>query len=266
MRAAWHWFKEASGLAHQGDDPARYPDLSDAPLDVLDYHGLDAIDVGRGPVKTRVVVVSDTHERHAELSLPAGDVLIHCGDFTNFYAGSGAVAAFDAWLGQQPFATRIVVCGNHETSLKHLGPAQLAQRISNAHAVLQDSSHVTPTGLRVYGAPWTPARSFVYRANAFSLDTDAMRDRMQKVTPCDVLVTHVPPLGTLDETAHGNWGCVHVRRAVERVAPRLHVYGHVHDVYNSGVARRGPTVFSNAAQELRWRPQVFDVFHDPPLQ
>jgi len=31
----------------------------------------------------RYVVISDTHNLHQKLTIPSGDVLIHCGDFTN---------------------------------------------------------------------------------------------------------------------------------------------------------------------------------------
>jgi predicted phosphodiesterase len=34
--------------------------------------------------KLRLVVISDTHSKHSEIKeIPLGDVLIHCGDFTN---------------------------------------------------------------------------------------------------------------------------------------------------------------------------------------
>jgi len=32
---------------------------------------------------TRIVAISDTHNQHDEIELPEGDILVHCGDFTN---------------------------------------------------------------------------------------------------------------------------------------------------------------------------------------
>ena len=57
----------------------------------------------------RVVAVSDTHGLHDALGpLPPGDILIHCGDFTD--KGSAAeVASFNRWLGEQPHAVKLVV-------------------------------------------------------------------------------------------------------------------------------------------------------------
>ena len=52
----------------------------------------------RQPGTIRCVVVSDTHGKHAALRVPPGDVLLHCGDFTN--AGRiSEIQEFNRWLG-----------------------------------------------------------------------------------------------------------------------------------------------------------------------
>lgn len=49
-------------------------------------------------------------------------------------------------------------------------------------------------------------------------------------TGVDIMITHGPPLGILDRTNRGeDVGCKHLRRAVERCKPRLHVFGHIHE-------------------------------------
>lgn len=47
----------------------------------------------------------------------------------------------------------------------------------------------------------------------------------------DIMLTHGPPHGILDETVHGhkNVGCEHLRRAVQRCRPQLHCFGHIHE-------------------------------------
>lgn len=46
------------------------------------------------------------------------------------------------------------------------------------------------------------------------------------------MLTHGPPLNILDQAAfNSNVGCGHLRRAVERVKPRLHCFGHIHEGY-----------------------------------
>jgi hypothetical protein len=38
---------------------------------------------GPGPGKLRCVVISDTHGLHRDVAVPKGDLLFHCGDFTD---------------------------------------------------------------------------------------------------------------------------------------------------------------------------------------
>ena len=46
------------------------------------------------------------------------------------------------------------------------------------------------------------------------------------------MLTHGPPLNILDTTMDRlNVGCKHLLRAVERVKPRLHCFGHIHESY-----------------------------------
>jgi hypothetical protein len=52
----------------------------------------------------RLVVVSDTHGLHNRIeSLPAGDILVHAGDFMNSGYDTEDILSFDRWLGEQSF-------------------------------------------------------------------------------------------------------------------------------------------------------------------
>src|ERR1035437_3518182 len=63
----------------------------------------------------RIVVVSDTHGLHNGIEdLPAGDVLVHAGDFMNSGYDPRDVLSFNRWLGEQPFKHRVVCAGNHD--------------------------------------------------------------------------------------------------------------------------------------------------------
>ena len=46
----------------------------------------------------RIVCISDTHGQHAKLSVPAGDVLIHAGDFMAFGDKPKEIVDFNHWL------------------------------------------------------------------------------------------------------------------------------------------------------------------------
>ena len=63
----------------------------------------------------RIVLISDTHGLHDRVpQLPQGDILLHAGDFMNAGYDLREVVSFNRWLGEQPFAHRIVCGGNHD--------------------------------------------------------------------------------------------------------------------------------------------------------
>lgn len=65
-------------------------------------------------------------------------------------------------------------------------------------------------------------------------------------TDTDVLITHVPPYGTLDRNSRArHCGCRALAPRVERIAPRLHCFGHIHA--SSGVLVEPKTTFLNAS-------------------
>ena len=79
------------------------------------------------PGTVRVVCVSDTHLAEAELDVPCGDVLVHCGDWDWLGHWKGPrsrrdLAAFGAWLRAQPCTHKVVVAGNHDAICERLGP------------------------------------------------------------------------------------------------------------------------------------------------
>ena len=59
---------------------------------------------------------------------------------------------------------------------------------------------------------------------------EAKQNRQIAAEPgIDVMITHGPPAGILDTTAHGDVGCDHLLRAVGRTKPKLHCFGHIHE-------------------------------------
>jgi 3',5'-cyclic AMP phosphodiesterase CpdA len=64
----------------------------------------------------RIVCISDTHHRYAELRLLPGDVLVYAGD----YSMRGHVTETDAfltWFADQPHRHKVVIAGNHNFSV-----------------------------------------------------------------------------------------------------------------------------------------------------
>ena len=199
----------------------------------------------------RIVCVSDTHGRHDALDVPEGDLLVHAGDAT--MAGKPEeIERFDAWLGRLPHPAKIVIAGNHDRLFEER-PEEARRRITRA-TYLEDAE-ATVEGLRVWGSPWQPW----FLSWAFNLRRGAPLRAKWDLIPegIDVLVTHGPPSGVRDRVkgfaaglslalAHGpHVGCEELRKAVERVRPRLHVFGHIHEGY--GREEHDGTVFVNAS-------------------
>jgi Icc-related predicted phosphoesterase len=176
----------------------------------------------------RVVCISDTHGFHHHLNLPPGDILIHAGDLLPDENQAEALADLNDWLGTLPYKHRVVIAGNHDL-LFASNPAQARKLLTNA--VYLENSGVELLGLKFWGCPVTP----VIKEMAFAVDRGAASRTYWDEVPAgtDVLITHGPPFHVLDTNGpvSSHLGCSEITRAVLRVKPRLHVFGHVHGGY-----------------------------------
>ncbi len=195
----------------------------------------------------RIVCLSDTHSQHENIEVPEGDLLIHAGDLTR--RGTFAeVVEFARWLRSRPHRHKIVIAGNHDF-LFESDPARARALLEEVH-YLEDSG-VELDGIFIWGSPWQP-RFFDW---AFNLDRGApLKAKWDLIPPrTHLLITHGPPKGILDRTFRGEHvGCEELSLAVERIAPRLHVFGHIHE--QAGVHSTARTLFVNACNcDLSYR-------------
>ncbi len=205
----------------------------------------------------RIVVISDTHGKHLELPDLQGDVLIHCGDFCDgFKIDPTDLERVDQWFGQLPFQKIIVIGGNHDFV------AQRKQRenkivFENATYLVDDALRFQ--GVNFYGSPWLPALD----GWAYYMSNDQRKEKWNLIPDdTDILITHTPPFGILDQTRSGqSVGCSHLRARIEELAPKLHCFGHIHASY--GVHQTKLTTFYNASAvnsnfEIGNPPLVFE--------
>lgn len=195
----------------------------------------------------RLVCISDTHGVVYK-TLPMGDVLVHAGDFSRMSVPS-EIDDFAKWLASQPHPHKVVIAGNHDVPFEtNPGDAQQRLLVDPTIRYLQDSG-IEVDGVKFWGSPWQP-RFYDW---AFNLDRGEPLDRKWQLIPkdTDVLITHGPPWGTLDECPHFRWrqvtekvGCRSLAKHVARVKPALHVFGHIHE--SAGVEEREGTLFINA--------------------
>jgi predicted phosphohydrolase len=191
----------------------------------------------------RVVCISDTHLIHqmVNLKVPDGDILIHAGDGTND-GTLGEVVEFVRWLGGFPHKHKILIAGNHDW-LFQKESARAKALLPASITYLQDSAAKIER-LKIYGSPWQPA----FMGWAFNLPRGRpMRKKWKRIPDdTDILITHGPPAGILDQAYGGeSVGCADLRETIDRIKPKLHVFGHIHKSYGSTVL--GATQFVNAS-------------------
>jgi Icc-related predicted phosphoesterase len=194
----------------------------------------------------RLVIISDTHNLLSRMDVPDGDILIHCGDFCS--AGTmPEVEQFRKDFQALPHKHKIVVAGNHDWPFQREQDA--ARQAFNQFTYLEDEG-TEVDGLKLYGSPWQPA----FGRWAFNLPRKSaeLADKWRRIPDdVDVLITHGPPHGILDRVKFGTRvGCEHLRERVDKVQPRVHCFGHIHEAY--GQEQHGDTLFVNAASVDIW--------------
>ena len=217
----------------------------------------------------KIVCISDTHGKTDEENfpqIPDGDILVHAGDITR-RGNVDDISKFNAWLGTLPHQYKIVIAGNHDKMLdSNLDetPIELAKEMKRklTNCIYLESNAVYILGMKFYGCPFTRSHGF---NNAFQRPTEELKTKWEQI-PCDtdVLITHMPPYGFLDlglgsKSPEEHLGCQYLlQEVIERVNPKLHVFGHIHGSY--GRQEIGQTMYINASTVLNHDK---DVFHQP---
>jgi Icc-related predicted phosphoesterase len=199
----------------------------------------------------RLVGISDTHSLHDSIDkLPKGDVLVHAGDFMNSGYDLRDIVSFNRWLGEQNFKHRVVCAGNHDRYFEN-APQQARELLTNATYLENDG--ITIDGVTFWGSPYTP--EFLNWAFMYPRGTAAQRYWGMIPDSLDVLITHGPPFGILDQTAPGeaHLGCEELLDVVKKKKPRVHIFGHIHG--GAGTFENEATRFINAAYlNERYKP------------
>lgn len=196
----------------------------------------------------RIVCISDSHSVHDEVVVPDGDILLHAGDST-IIGKVEEITKFNEWLGRLPHKHKIIIAGNHDWLFQT--NRWLARSLITNATYLEDSS-CEVMGLQVYGSPWQPW----FFDWAFNLPRGkALAEKWAMIpSDTDILITHGPPHGILDETPRGDLaGCEELLEVVKRIKPRLHLFGHIH--YSYGHLKKWGIEFVNAC--------VCDEAYDP---
>lgn len=190
--------------------------------------------------------ISDLHGSYPKLD--GGDLLIVAGDLTSRDT-EVQMALFDYWLNEQKYAKKIVIAGNHDVTLQ-----KQAIKLQFCD-YLQDSGTMVDS-FKIWGSPWTRYFDGMGKdCAAFTCHHDiTMSEKWDQIPDdIDILVTHGPPYDIADMVYGERTGCVMLRKALDRVRPKLHVFGHIHEGF--GRYDQDGIIFVNASyMNARYKP------------
>ena len=75
----------------------------------------------------RIILISDTHDKHHLLNVPSGDLLLHCGDIVlsgrknTDEKNLKKYIDFNNWIGSIDCTYKVVIAGNHDYYLEKIG-------------------------------------------------------------------------------------------------------------------------------------------------
>lgn len=210
-----------------------------------------------------IATISDCHGQWARGDYPLADVLVFAGDILKNYSYHRDDDAFeqlaelvllrkhlDSLLDSKRYKQILLCAGNHDFVFQHRHREALAtlgvsgcgspNADSRIH-YLQDTEvqlEIDGAQWRFYGAPHQPffgnwAFNFPDHEAYPTKAAMVAKSVWKKIPPgIDVLITHGPPFGVLDECISGERvGCKHLLQRIENLgseAPKLHLFGHIH--------------------------------------
>ena len=161
------------------------------------------------PFKNKLIFAfSDTHGHHRDLQVPEdANIIICAGDAVEDDLKGGEYGDFIKWFSALPAKWKIFVPGNHELSFEvGKGDEKEKMMAEKGITVLQDA--VEDCDGVVIGS---------ISGDSIIADEDIPKD-------LDVLVTHMPPYGILDE----EMGSLEILNFVLKSQPKYHLFGHIH--------------------------------------
>ena len=205
----------------------------------------------------KICFISDTHELHDKLKLPESDILVHAGDLTMGGDVKACRTAL-AWLNAQPHEHVVFVAGNHDFAFESNNKDVLLKGFERL-IYLQDTEKEIK-GLRFYGSPVQPW----FHDWAFNVQRGEAIRRYWDLIPgdVDVLITHGPPFGILDQSIKGktdHLGCEELADTLSVIHPKIHVFGHIHGSYGRWDASDTKYINASVVNE------AYQVVNEPHL-
>jgi len=184
----------------------------------------------------RLVLTSDTHSPVRPGDIPDGDVFVHAGDLLRTGYVTEWPAALD-WLAALPHKIKLFVPGNHDFHLQvYPGPALQDLRRAGVVVVgLPNNPHyetyLLPNKMSLLGLPYVTGLP----RWAFNTTEVELCAYLKRVGRHDVVISHAPVYGILDQVSTVNSGITAYRSYLLEHTPLLWVHGHIHECYGSAL-------------------------------
>ncbi|KAH0606950.1 uncharacterized protein H6S33_002938 [Morchella sextelata] len=219
--------------------------------------------------KVSFFVISDTHALQPDPDtifrspFPTCDVLVHAGDLSN----EGTLVEYEQtlnWIKAFEAELKIVIPGNHDVTLDrsydnkddcvltvaaHELWTNSAARDANIIFLKETTRTFTLSGgaqFKVHTSPYQPefhnlAFNYPHFEDRYNpKPTSPTETAVPGVAPIpegiDILITHGPPEEINDFaklTTKDNVGCEWLLKALKRVKPRAHFFGHIHEGFGA---------------------------------
>jgi Icc-related predicted phosphoesterase len=153
------------------------------------------------------------------------------------------VEDFIHWFLRLDYAHKIFIAGNHDFYFEDYSFDFIQKKLtSNCHYLC--NSGVEIEDVKIWGSPVTPT----FFNWAFNVDRGKPIQKYWNMIPSntDILVTHGPVGGILDRTTSNiNAGSEDLLKTVNKVQPKFHLFGHIHEAY--GKEKVNETTYFNGS-------------------
>ena len=157
----------------------------------------------------KIFAFSDTHGNHRRLQVPEDAAIIICaGDAVEDNLKGSEYEDFISWFGSLPAKWKLFVPGNHELSFSRSRYQTIVEQFEAAGIIVLQDVVEDCDGVAIGSIS----------RNARIADEDISND-------IDILVTHWPPYGILDN----DLGSLDILNFVLKAQPKWHLFGHIHE-------------------------------------
>jgi len=178
--------------------------------------------------------ISDCHGFYPKLE--GGDLLIVAGDLTARHTVR-ELDEFNEWLLQQRYEKKVVIAGNHDTLIEDRGIFDISNPIDRTLFLDPSADYLCDSGtefegIKIWGTPWSLWFKGVNPHCAAFMGYEGDLQKKYDLIPndIDILISHTPPYGILDQNKDGYLcGSMYLRNTLDRVKPKFLICGHIHE-------------------------------------